>query len=258
MGNMVLIAVRHEALEQLQELSSAHISHAVHKPDNQLKWFDLNKNRLEDKEAEQYSLVSNLLVSHYYHADSGAVFYLNNQMMAYARCLLGAKIAQEDENGLDAHIDTYRFNARQMKLSIVKARKPDYRAELQGPSYSVFGFFTDYMNDLEKNHNLFIDIAHYCKNRELRLRTFSQHGGAGLKALGTFKANQALIVRMSQNMFYKETWPATEFLLTEEESGSVNKTSSLLRKDIDQEFLAREIAIGMGYTAKSKKVRGSD
>jgi hypothetical protein len=249
MGNMVIVAVRHKDLERIEKMTFESVSSAINLSDASPKRFDLDANGYSPEAIEFYGLSDNLLVSHYHHAAGDTLFYINNQSMTFANFLAGAKIGQEDEVGLEAHIATLRFNARQQRLSVVKNRKADPVPRLTGEAYSVFGLFTDQFNALERNPHVMEDIAHYCRYKEIRLRTFSATG-EGIKPLGTFKAGQALVVLMSKYVFFTEIWPSQAFNFNEVEQAALlrNDDPDKAKSPSLDALMIRELAEGAGYS----------
>jgi hypothetical protein len=245
MSNMVLVAVRHKNLDQIAALSFDSIVRAMNYSDACQKKFDLELNGYSPATVENFGLENDLIVSHAYSGATEAVFYLNNLGMTQASFLSGAKIGQEEETGLEAHIAAFRFNARQQRLSVVKNRKSEPKPLLTGDRYSVFGILTDQLNDIERNSHAMEDIGHYCRYKEFRLRTFS-NDGVGIRALGTFKAGQALVVQMSKGQFHKEIWPSHAITLEDVEGASSG--SERVRSTNLESSMIREIAEGAGYS----------
>jgi hypothetical protein len=250
MSKMVVVAVRHKDLDVIETLSLSSILKAVDLPDTRPKRFDLRENHYRTSETNDLLAKDNLLVSSVYDE---AIFYITNESMTLAGFLSGAKIGQEEVSGLDAHIAALRFNARVHKLSVVKNRKHDARSALTGDKYSVFGITADDFICLERNPHVMTDIAHYCRYKEIRLRTFNIKGG-GIKPLGTFKANQALVVQMAKNTFHVETWPSHKLNFTQDELRSlwpINEMDRATLPNLDA-LMIREIAEGAGYSTIMK------
>jgi hypothetical protein len=66
-------------------------------------------------------------------------------------------------------------------------------------AYSVFGYKTDYCNDLEHNPEMVAHILQHCRtgqfNRSINSRNFK------IESLGTYDADTSLVVTMSQGSF---------------------------------------------------------
>ena len=224
MGNMVLVAVRHSDLENTASQDFETVSRMMHDFETvHPKLFDgshLPKTRnLHEHYKESYT--GNILFSGYYHASDCCNLVVTNEMMAYFPAFIdfyreAKKLAEKGEE--NKNLEDYfsrkavreakkvaQFDFCKMKLTATKSTSKKWTEKTEGDSFSLFGFLTDNLHNINPETALkdIVDMAQkmsYMDNGAVYYGD-SMNSINKIIPLGNFKPNQKVMVSMNGNLF---------------------------------------------------------
>lgn len=250
MGNLVLMAVRNEGLDEIEKLDFSHtIYNYMNRSDALPKLFDANEPWSSERRVDMAE--KNIVFSQHYHTSGKTTLYVNNKMLMFFTPMFGKNPQQG--RGFEGYVSPMRKHFHDEGLSMTKAKRFVQHDTQDGASVSLFAIWTDALDILESNQNLMADVVRCIRTNEQTERTFGQ--SSTIEFIGSIEANQAAMVGLSSHAIldtipcYKMDAPAVALGKLLENLGSQNRNFLLATRQYETSIY-REWVAGFGYNVK--------
>lgn len=250
MGNLVLMAVRNEGLDEIEKLDFSHtIYNYMNRSDALPKLFDANEPWSSERRVDMAE--KNIVFSQHYHTSGKTTLYVNNQMLMFFSPMFGKNPQQG--RGFDWYVSPMRKHFHDEGLGMTKNKRPAPHESQDGASVHLFIIWTDALDILETNPHLMTDVVRCIRTNEQTERTFGQ--SSTIQLLGSIEANQAALVGLSNHAVmdtipcYKMDAPAAALGKLLENLGSKNRNFLSAARQYET-AIHRELVAGFGYTVK--------
>jgi hypothetical protein len=259
-GNLVLMAVRHNDLDAIEKLSIKEIEHAyMHRPDDLPKLFDGNESWIGDKDRFYDKHLPNVVMSQYYHYSGSPLLYVDDNMMASVYDLGVSRESKEtgfQAFDFEAIAPSLKKRLRKNKVSLLARPGKISRPKRTGFKVSLFILWTDSMDRVEGNEHVMTDVVHFCRTGEVRGRTFGSLN-KGIDVLATIDGDKAALIPVcdfSHTVFVMDRF---EMTTSTEEQGQIDlyhhESSYMKASSLQDLILTREIAAAHGYLVQETK-----
>lgn len=201
MGNLVTFSVRHDLISEIRAEDFSEISDLMNDPDIKIKVHQPGGEWADEFVAKPR--VPGLISSQYHHSEDHCDLLISNQWLTVLPWGLNLSKHRAHNWAKFPPPDQVLVAARALLAeSRTHVLKPDVRPPEPNPvrsAYTVFGFKTDYCNDLEKIPDLVAHLLHHCRtgeeNRRINSRCYQ------IESLGTYDADTSVLVTMSRGSF---------------------------------------------------------
>jgi hypothetical protein len=264
MGNKILMAVRHNNLDEVEKLNFKEIEHAyVHRSDSLPKLFDGNGPWMTSKDRFFHSHHPDVLMSQYYHYSGSPLLYVDDLKLVEAYSLGHSYYdgtAEKDVNDLNFnnYVTGLKRHLRSKKISVLDRQGKITRPIRAGHKVSLFEIWTDCVDRVENNEYAMTDIVHYCRTGEINPRTFGSIS-MGIGIIGTIDSNKAALVRMKGAQASVYLFDRFDMVEEENDLAEIIKScaddETFKAIDISDLALTREIAAAHGYLVQPMTVK---
>ena len=250
MGNLVLMAVRNEGLDEIEKLDFSHtIYNYMNRSDALPKLFDANEPWSAERRVDMAE--KNILFSQHYHTSGKTTLYVNNKMPMFFTPMFGKNPQQG--RGFDGYVSPMRKYFHDEGLNMAKNSRSAPHEPQVGASVYLFTIWTDALDILESNPYLMTDVVQCIRTNERTERTFGQ--SSTIEFLGSIEADQAAMVGLSSHAVmdtipcYKMDVPAAALGKLLENLGSQNRNFLTATRQYETAIYGEWVA-GFGYTVK--------
>ncbi|MBD8088661.1 hypothetical protein IFT48_01625 [Pseudomonas fluorescens] len=235
MGNMVAFSISHDRVSSMGGLDFETIGRLHNDNDRDLRVSEHSDLLLP--ELCTVSDVPGILSSYYHHADGGADLLFTNQWMARLpyRFNLPSAMEAEEKSRRESNQDLYaphdsktivkalrgwvKNAPRKHPVHLQKAASPSPVANSCQSSYSVFGYLTDYFQDISKDSSVVPAILDICLTGRVNSRLFDRY--SRIVYLGTFSANTTCLLTMRRNSFNTFALPFRDLSIPADEQAKM-------------------------------------
>jgi hypothetical protein len=248
MGNVIIMAVRHQDLDAVQAIDFKRASGGYHLHDCLPKEFDGQQRWMRRADRAYETSTPNVVLSQYHHTSGRCCFYIDDQFLVSAGALGWTASLQDDGPAFDfeSKLTGLRRTLRNIGAKILKGKvSRDIREP--GTPVSLFRIFTDTMDRVESNPHVMDDVVQYCRTGEINRRTFGSLN-AGIEVIGTLGGDKACLFISAGYEGKLFTLPRFDLVISDEEREALlqDDLSYYSPKGFEMKFLG-EIAAGFGY-----------
>jgi hypothetical protein len=248
MGNVIIMAVRHQDLDAVQAIDFKQVIRGYHLHDCLPKEFDGQQRWIRPQDRVYETSTPNLVVSQYHHTSGKCCFYLDDQFLVSAG-VLGWTASMQDAGpafDFESKLTQLRRTLRNTKSRILKG-KVSREIRAPGTPVSLFRIFTDTMDRVENNPHLMEDVVQYCQTGEINRRTFGSLN-AGIQVIGTLGGDNAYLFISAGYEGKLFTLPRFDLVITDEEREAFlgEPLAYYDPRGFEMKLLG-EIAAGFGY-----------
>jgi len=262
MGNMVTFSVLHDRLDDIFTEDFRDISSLMGESDYRFKTYGPDTRWVDGFCCE--SRLPGVASSYYHHADDSVDLLISNSLL----CLLPYKIDTR------AHRQKLPL-APSYPPAVVKDGVCDYLGvsgrclvkREHSPSlnpnrsrYTVFGYYTDHCNELDKNPKLVAEILRYCRTGDISVSVCPDRS-ATVRPIGTFDADVSCVVNMYRGMFSTTRLRHSDLYLNPETQLEVVEANKIYNSKVRDRHVHKAIvdslANSLGYDVADKAPKGA-